>query len=420
MSRRRPADGADRPAVVAMGASQPGLRRYNERLVIDAIRLSGPLTKAEIARMTRLTPQTATVIVNRLIDEGYLLKQELRRGKVGQPSTPIALNPEGAYSIGVIIGRRALETIMTDFTATVINRTTFSYPWPDREQVFDQIATSVQYLVDSLGVTQRGRLAGVGIAGPRDLHGWETVIGTPPGELANWRGVDIRARVAAETGLPTWLLNDASSACLAEMVLGIARQHRSVLYLYIATFIGGGLVLGGQIQVGAHGNAGALGSMPLQRRDTGVPPQLIEAASLYTLRAALGGDGATYQAAIDGTLPADAPEQAQISAWVDEAARAMAFAIVAGISVVDIEAAVIDGVMHRGLIARLVDAVRAELHRYNDDGLVLPELRPGAVGRDARQRGGAMLPLHARFAPSNSLFLKDESGEDAEFALNID
>ncbi len=173
-------------------------------------------------------------------------------------STPSCawLASQGAYSIGVIIGRRALETIMTDFTATVINRTTFSYPWPDREQVFDQIKTSVQYLVDSLGAGQRVRLAGIGVAGPGDLHGWETVIGTPPGELANWRGVDIRARVAAETGLPTWLLNDASSACLAEMVLGIARQHRSVLYLYIATFIGGGLVLDGQIHVGAHGNAG--------------------------------------------------------------------------------------------------------------------------------------------------------------------
>lgn len=159
--------------------------------------------------------------------------------------------------------------------------------------------------------------------------------------------------------------------------------------------------------------------MPLQQRTRGVPPQLIEAASLYTLRAALGGDGATYQAAIDGTLPADGPEQAQVTASVDEAARVMAFAITAGISIVDVEAAVIDGVMHCALIDRLVEGVRAELRRYNHDGLILPEVRPGTVGRDARQRGGAMLPVHARFAPSNSLFLKDESGAGAEYALII-
>lgn len=420
MTERPPEAVAPRPAGLAMGGSQPGLRRYNERLLIDLIRHAGPLTKAEIARATRLTPQTAAVIVNHLIEAGYLIKQEVRRGKVGQPSTPIALNPEGAYSIGIIIGRRALEAITTDFTARVINRTSFAYPWPDREQVFAQIAKSVRYLVDSLGPERQGRLAGIGIAGPEDLHGWEAVIGTPPGALANWRGVDIRARVAAETGLETLILNDASAACMAEIALGIAGQHRSCLYFYVATFIGGGLMLNGQVHAGDHGNAGAVGSMPLHRRGDEVPPQLIEAASLYTLRRRLGGDGALYQAAVEGTLAPDASEQAAVAGWVAEAARAIAFAIVAGISVVDVEAVIIDGVMNRGLLARLIEAVRAELDGYNRDGLVMPELRAGAVGRDARQRGGAMLPLQARFAPDSSLFLKSPGNAAAGHLLNID
>lgn len=417
----RPADpAAARPAVLATGGSQPGLRRYNERLVINLIRQSGPLTKAEIARLTRLTPQTATVIVNHLIEAGYLIKQEVRRGKVGQPSTPIALNPEGVYAIGVIIGRRALEAIVTDFTARVIARRTFSYAWPDREQVFARIAGSVRELTGALGPGRCARLAGIGIAGPGDLHGWEAVIGTPPGALANWRGVDIRARVAAETGLETLILNDASAACLAEMSLGIAGQHRSCLYFYIATFIGGGLTINGQIHAGDHGNAGAVGSMPLRRRNGGVPPQLIEAASLYTLRRRLDGDGALYKAAVAGTLAPDAPAQAAVADWIDEAARAIAFAVTAGISVVDVEAVILDGVMHRGLLARLIDAVRAELGRYNCDGLVLPELRAGVVGRDARQRGGAMLPFQARFAPDSSLFLKPRNGAPDGHLLNID
>lgn len=411
---------AGRPEGFAPGGSQPGLRRYNERLVIDLIRHAGPLTKAEIARMTRLTPQTATVLVNHLIETGYLVKQEVRRGRVGQPSTPVALNPEGVYSLGVIIGRRSLEVITTDFTARVVDRTAFAYPWPDRDEVFAQIAASVRHLVGALGPAQRARLAGIGIAGPGDLHGWEAVIGTPPGALANWRGVDIRARVAADTGLETWLLNDASCACLAEMALGIARQHRSALYFYIATFIGGGLMLNGQLHPGDHGNAAALGSMPLQRQTGRIPPQLIEAASLYTLRAALGGDGQAYQAAIAGTLPPDAPEQRIVADWTAEAARAIAFAVVAGVSVVDVEAVILDGVMHRGLLTRLLEAVRGELGRYNPDGLILPGLHLGAVGRDARQRGGAMLPLHARFAPDSSLFLKAAGNADEAHLLNID
>lgn len=420
MSSKREEPATDRRAAMPTGSSRLGLRRYNERLVMDLIRRAGPLAKADIARRTGLTPQTATVIVNHLIAQGYLLKQQARRGRVGQPSTPIALNPAGVYSIGIIVGRRAQEAITTDFTARVINRTRVAHPWPDRARVFDEIRNSVRYLVQALGPHEQTRLAGIGIAGPGDLHGWEAVIGAPKGALADWRGVDIRARVAAETGLDTWMLNDASAACLAEMTLGIARHHRSVLYFYVATFIGGGLILDGQLHSGSRDNAAALGSMPLCRPTGRAPPQLIEAASLYALRAALGGDRALFQAAMDGTLADDAPEMAVVARWVEEAARAIAFAIMAGISVVDVEAVIIDGVMHRGLIAQLVDRLRSELGRYNHDGLLIPDLHIGQVGRDARLRGAAMLPLHALFAPDNTLFLKAAAGARERQAANID
>ena len=69
------------------------------------------MSKAEIARVTKLSAQTVTIIVNRLIEEGYLLKCAARRGKVGQPSTPIELNPDGAISFGIKIGRRSVEVL---------------------------------------------------------------------------------------------------------------------------------------------------------------------------------------------------------------------------------------------------------------------------------------------------------------------
>ncbi|HEY8172439.1 MAG TPA: helix-turn-helix domain-containing protein, partial [Dehalococcoidia bacterium] len=70
-------------------------------MVLQAVRLHGALPGAEIARLTRLTAQTISLITKRLIDDGLLLKGEPVRGKVGQPSVPLSLNPDGAYSIGV-------------------------------------------------------------------------------------------------------------------------------------------------------------------------------------------------------------------------------------------------------------------------------------------------------------------------------
>ena len=320
---------------------------------------------------------------------------------------PISLDPDGVTSLGLIIGRASLEAIATNFAAEVVNRVHHPYPWPDRESVFGHIRASVEQLTAAMTPRQRDRFAGVGIAAPGELHGWEAVIGAPAGALANWRGVDIGARVAAETGHPTLILNDASAACLAEMSLGVAGQHRSALYLFIATFVGGGLVLHGQLYPGDHGNAAAVGSMPLQVRGARVPPQLIEAASLFTLRQRIG-DADLYARVIDGTAPPDDRLDAMVGGWIDEAARAIGFAITAASAVVDFEAAIIDGVMARGLLGRLIAAVQGELGRYNKDGLTATELRAGAVGRDARQRGAAMLPFYANFAPDSNLLLKDQ------------
>ena len=96
------------------GSNQGGMRQYNERVLLQAIRLHGSRPKAELARLTHLSTQTVSLIVDRLLEEGLLLKQEAVRGKVGQPSVPIALNPQGAYSIGIKVGRRSADTLLLD------------------------------------------------------------------------------------------------------------------------------------------------------------------------------------------------------------------------------------------------------------------------------------------------------------------
>ena len=74
------------------GGHQLGLRAYNRRMILNLIRQSGALPKAEIARLTGLSAQAASVIVNALLKEKLVRKEKRVRGKVGQPHTPIALN----------------------------------------------------------------------------------------------------------------------------------------------------------------------------------------------------------------------------------------------------------------------------------------------------------------------------------------
>jgi hypothetical protein len=132
------------------GSNHVGMRQFNERVVLQSIRLNGSLPKAGIARLTKLTPQTVQVIIARLEADDLVRKLEPLRGKVGQPSVPMALNPDGAFSIGIKIGRRGMDLLLLDFTGQVRARLSLDYAFPDPDTLFAEIETRLRQLTHAL------------------------------------------------------------------------------------------------------------------------------------------------------------------------------------------------------------------------------------------------------------------------------
>src|SRR5205814_1299168 len=80
------------------------------------------------------------------------------RGKVGQPSVPMALNPDGAFSIGVKIGRRSMDMMLVDFTGQVRERMSLDYAFPDPDTLFDEIGARLRQLRRALKPVLRERV----------------------------------------------------------------------------------------------------------------------------------------------------------------------------------------------------------------------------------------------------------------------
>lgn len=388
-----------------LGTNQSGMRAHNERLVLSLVRRHGSLAKADIARMTKLSAQTVSVIMRALEEDGLLVRQEPQRGKVGQPSIPMALDPEGAFFLGLKIGRRSAELVLIDFLGTVRGMRQISYAYPAPELTIDFVARSVADMRAGLTPEQDRRIAGLGIAMPFELWNWADTVGAPREIMEAWRHVDIRAQVQSQSSFPVYLQNDATSACGAELVFGQNARLRDFVYFYIGAFAGGGIVLNGKLYGGPTGNAGALGSMPVPGPD-GNPTQLIDVASIAMLETALKARG--IDASHLWTNPQDwgdiGPE---LDVWLGEASTALAYAIVSASAVIDFEAAVIDGWMPVEVRARMVEMVRAALSRIDFEGLVVPTVFEGTVGFHARAIGGASLPLSERFLISDSLAARD-------------
>ncbi len=398
------------------GSNQGGMRQYNERVVLQAIRMHGALPGAEIARQTQLTAQTVSMITKRLIDDGLLLRGDPVRGKVGQPSIPLRLNPEGAYAIGIKVGRRSLDTLLVDFTAQKRHRWTMDFPYADPDRVLAEIGQRLKDIRRKLGPEGRMRVQGIGIAAPLSMGGWQQLLGLPPKVAEQWQHINLESEVAKLSEHPVMFVKDTAAACVAELVAGRGRSVKSFLYIFVDTFIGGGLVLDSELRAGRHGNAGAIGSIPLmvdapsRRAANGhatsrTAEQLLGIASLLNLERAFEAAGLDTAAVFDARALA-APWRDHTMAWVAASAQAIAHVVECAACLLDLDGVIIDGSFDRALLRELLNATDTVMNQDPWEGVARPALLAGTIGSDARALGGALLPLYAGFSPDRDLFLK--------------
>lgn len=407
MSSARAKIGQKRSDGLSRGTNQSGVRLYNERLVLSLIRRHGNLPKADIARMTGLSPQTISIIMNQLEADGLLTRGDALRGRVGQPSVPYSLNPDGAFAFGLKIGRRSVDLYLINFVGEVQAKLHQIYAYPTPQSVRDFAIAGLAQLQADLPADTIARIAGLGIAAPYEMWTWAEEIGAPLEDIEAWKTVDIRADLARICAWPVYFSNDITAACAAELMFGDGADYIDYLYVFIGSFIGGGLVLDGHLFPGRTRNAGALGSMPAYAGSPERSRQLMNVASIYVLERKLIEQGRS--ADLLWQSPDDwGPHLGPVlDDWIDEVAESLAYAIVAAIAVIDVETVVVDGAFPVSVRQSIIERTRAALDRVNRQGLSPFVLVEGALGSGARAMGGAAVPLLANFTQDREVLFKE-------------
>ena len=376
------------------GFNQVGAREHNERLIMSAIQRHGEMPGTDIAKWTGLSPQTVSNILRKLETEGFLLRGMPKRGRVGKPSVPMALDPDGALSFGLKIGRRSADLAVMNLHGKILGESKITYRYPMPEEIFGYLANGIKEMSRSLTDRQRQRLCGIGIAAPSEIWSWSDVLDAP-NDFKVWRDIDFSVEVSRISGLPLFTENDATAACRAEHFFGRGREFADYAYFFVGSFIGGGVVLNNSVMAGARGNAGAFGSLRVMQSDGREVP-LMEAASLYLLEAEIvraGGDRAALW-----KEPQDwCAFEPLLEPWIAHSAHALAHAARSVASVLDFEVLLIDGAFPPSVRARLVAQVRAEIEALDMRGVTVPRPEEAAVGGNARVVGAAAAPIYAQY-----------------------
>ncbi|MGX9116315.1 ROK family transcriptional regulator [Mesorhizobium sp. BHbsci] len=241
------------------GTNQEFGRPYNRRIVLESIRLHGPIARGDIARRVGLTVQTVSTIVRELEEHGYVLSmREEPRGR-GLPPATLRINPEGGYAVGIHVTPLGINAALINLSGDVIESTYREAPNATPDHAFDLIGAMVLELTR---LRPGGRVLGIGMALPGPF-GVESMSFIGPTTMTGWKDVALRERLEASTGLPAFFETDMAAAAMGERLYGLGTGYSEYYYLYFGVGLGGVMVHDGSALRGAWGNAGEIGHIPV-------------------------------------------------------------------------------------------------------------------------------------------------------------
>jgi predicted NBD/HSP70 family sugar kinase len=405
---------ADAMPANGLSAARPALiRALNEQLLLDHIRVSGPCSRADLARVSGLSKPTVSLALANLERAGLVRLAGQRTGLPGRTALLYEVRPEAGFVLGLDIGLRYLRGAVADLMGEV--RVRLSVPVH---------ATTLGGRVAELVALADELCARAGITRAEVT---QTVVGSPgvydpqrnlmalTGGLPDWDQPEALAGLRAAFGPALEIENDVDAAALAERALGVGTEADNFAFVHVGSGVGMGLVLGGRLHRGVHGVAGEIAFMPLGRsprawagygagagtdalddratfgRDgvtagrEGVIIDPAEALRRGTLEIAAGADGVVRAARLVGLdlatargvfEAAEAGDQLAAAVVAGEA-RLVAAAICCVITVVDPSLIVLGGGIGRAPgFAEAVTTALAEI------APVLPEVKVSALGTD--------------------------------------
>ncbi|KQS88693.1 MULTISPECIES: ROK family transcriptional regulator [unclassified Rhizobium] len=397
-----------RPIRAKTGTNQEGTSAHNRRVMIDALRLNGQLSRADLARATRLTKQTVSNIIEDLEVDGLVVSLATVRNGRGQPSTPYRLVPDGAFAIGLQIDRHVTRAIAVDLVGTVLVRAQANLPPGGPAtgakvilDLIEQVRTDLARIADQA----EKRLVGLGVAMPGPFG-----LATDNDDqwmMAAWQNFPLLETLAAGTGLEVGLQNDAAACATAERMVGAAHGIDHAVCLYVGYGIGAGLILNGELYAGGHGNAGEIGMAllpPTVRR----PEQgsLEHRASLASLYQHLGADPSDpdLQERLNRLVDTGDPS---LTGWIETAAEELRWGVQLIETIFDPQTVILCSGAPEPLTRKLFDAILPLLPSIaNRPGRTIPRLQLGMTDPWSVALGAAAEPISRAFDPRFSAILK--------------
>ncbi len=378
--------------------------------VAQLIWADGEISRADVARRLELSRSTVSGLVQQLIDQGSVVEARVGRSSGGRPPVMLRFAHDRYRMIGVDVGISHVTAIAASPRGQVICRRVAAPPVEADPQA---TLSAIDQLIDDVEAASAhaGRLIGVGVAVPCPVHS-DAPGHLSPSILPAWRDIDLGAHIARRSGVPAYLENDANLGALGEVTWGMGRGAGDIAYVKLATGVGAGLMVNGDIYRGAEGIAGELGHTAIDASGPrcrcglhGCLETLIGSDAIvqhFLARPAPGGSR-QVRPTIDAIAEAAAAGDARAAAVVADAGRFLGIALANLLNIVNPARIVLGGDLTFAGDALLTPLRQAIQSRAMWTNVAAADVVVSKLGDDAIPLGAATLVLRTALADPRRL-----------------
>ena len=371
------------------------LRAHNTSLLLRSAWHAEGASRADLARQTGLSRATVSDIVTGFLDAGVVEETEEptpRAPAGGRPPTVLRFVDGCRNIVGIELGATHYDVVRTDLRGRVLDRVAAEADMSDPAGLLQALAAHAAAVVGGSTVP----VIGVGLALPSPLR---TVDGArlSPRLFPAWEGIDVAVALRDALGLPIDADNDANLGALAEHWWGAGRGVQDLAYIKVATGVGAGILIGGEIHRGASGIAGEIGHTSIDplgaRCRCGLTGCLEALVGTSYLLARAPGPGAPETVA--GLIAAARAGEPAAVGLVTDAGRHLGTAVANLVNLVNPARVILGGRLTDAadiLLPALREALAARALWTSVAG---SEVRVGALGDDAIAIGAATAILRA-------------------------
>ncbi|MFC1667464.1 ROK family protein [Candidatus Omnitrophota bacterium] len=228
--------------------------------ILELIRRNGPITRADISKITDLNIVTVSNYINTYINEELVIEGGMEASSGGRKPTLVKLNQNHGYAIGLDLGHMGasganMVGLVTDLAGRTIARVEKKRSKDSMDKIIDKSLSLIEELINKEEVDKdKIKGVGIGIGGVIDENLGTVRDSTKDGIRTSY--LSIKGLINQKFGIPSFLGNDATFAAFGEKMHSLPMDIEDVIYMY--SDVGSGIIIKGGIYCGASGSAGEI------------------------------------------------------------------------------------------------------------------------------------------------------------------